>query len=338
LNNIIEEDALAITNNINCSVLAEKVILITGASGLIGIYFLACIKVISLKIGGIKVVAVIQSEPSEQFKRVIDFKGASYLRGDITDITFANGLPQADYIIHAAGYGQPLKFMESPEKTLKLNTLTTFILFDKLQKDGHFLFISSSEVYSNLKADKYTEDDIGISNTTHPRACYIEGKRAGEAICNAYRTKGIQAFSARLAHTYGPGSKKGDKRVLLAFIEKALNGEINMLDKGEAIRTYCYVADAVEIMFNILLFGKQPIYNVAGKSKTSIYNLAKTIGDIVNVPVYLPESLQAVPGAPKEVQVDTSRAETEFNKSNYISLEDGLLRTISWYKNEINNE
>ena len=225
--------------------------------------------------------------------------------------------------------------MEAPVKTLKLNTFSTFLLFDKLKEHGHFLFISSSEVYAGLKADKYTEEDIGVSNTTHPRACYIEGKRGGEAICNAYRAKGINAFSARLAHTYGPGARKGDRRVMLSFIEKALNGKIEMLDRGEARRTYCYITDAVGVMWNILLFGKEPVYNVGGKSRTTIAELAAIIGNTLRVPVIFPDLQDdAVAGAPAEVELDTSKVEKEFSKKSYVALKEGIERTILWYQKE----
>ena len=204
-------------------------------------------------------------------------------------------------------------------------------MFDKLKPSGHFLFISSSEVYSGLKKEVYSEDDIGSTNTSHSRACYIEGKRGGEAICNAYRTKGISAASVRLAHTYGPGTKKGDKRVILSFIEKALNGKIELVDDGKALRTYCYIGDAVEIMWKIFLFGKQAVYNLGGNSQTSIAGLGKSIGEILHVPVIIPETNNAVSGAPEDVKLDMTRVKEEFGKQDYVPLAEGLKRTISWY-------
>jgi UDP-glucuronate decarboxylase len=332
MSHIINEDSEIIFKKINFYRLENKTIIITGASGLIGTYFLACLRVIANYVKGIKVVAIIQSEPSKEFLDIANFKDVRIIQTDITKFDFYQQLPEADYIIHAAGYGQPMKFMTNPEKTLMLNTSATFHLFHQLNSGGRFLFISSSEVYSGLKATIYKEEDIGISNTTHPRACYIEGKRAGEAICNAYREKGIQAFSARLAHTYGPSLRTGDQRVIMSFIEKALNGKIELMDQGTAIRTYCYISDAVEIMWNILLFGTEPIYNVAGHSRTSIGDLAKTIGSQLNVPVVFPENNDSISGAPEDVQLDTSKAENEFKKKDYVSLADGLKRTINWYK------
>jgi len=143
--------------------------------------------------------------------------------------------------------------MEKSTKTLKLNTETTFYLFDKLKKNGKFLFLSTSEVYSGLANPPHKESEIGTTNTTHPRSCYIEAKRCGEAICNAHREKGVQSKSARLSLAYGPGTKPNDLRVINSFIQKALQGKRELLDQGEAKRTYCYKSDKTEIMETVLI-------------------------------------------------------------------------------------
>lgn len=332
---ILEKDSIAILANIDFKQLENKTILITGASGLLGVYFLTCLKLVSEKIKDIQIVAVFRSELPNYMSET-DFNNLTIYKGDISDATFCKTLPIADYIIHAAGYGQPLKFMDAPVKTLQLNTFSTFLLFDKLKPNGHFMFISSSEVYSGLNTNIYTEEQIGTTNTTHARACYIEGKRGGEAICNAYRLQGVKASSVRLAHTYGPGTKKGDKRVILSFIEKALNGKIAMMDKGKAMRTYCYISDAIEIMWHILFSCKEPVYNLGGRSQTTIAGVAEIIGRILHVPVEMPDNDNSVAGAPTDVQLDMNKVKNEFGKDSYINLEDGLSKTIAWYKS-INN-
>ena len=111
------------------------------------------------------------------------------------------------------------------------------------------------------------------------------------------------------------------------------------MDSGQAKRTYCYVSDAVEIMWNILLFGKQPIYNVGGFSATTIASLAENIGKILKAEVSIPEADTGLSGAPDDVRLDMSLVRKEFNKlqSDYTSLESGLKNTIEWqrelYKN-----
>lgn len=334
LNSILLDDAKKICAKIAPDDLNNKTILITGASGLIGVNILSCLRHLVLGKGfSMEIHAVVQSEPLEYVRELFDFQGATLHKGDVVDYDFCRSLPSADYIIHAASFGQPGRFMENPIKTLQLNTASTFLLFDKLKEGGKFLFISTSEVYSGLPNPPYREDQIGLTNTTHERSCYIEAKRCGEAICNAFRSRGVEAKSARLCLAYGPGTKPGDARVLNSFIYKALQGKISLMDRGEAKRTYCYVADAVEILWHILLRGAEPLYNVGGKSKTTIGELAQKIGDYTNVPVEFPaDSKNTMIGAPEDVCLNMDKVQNEFRKREYVSLDDGLARTIEWQK------
>lgn len=325
---MIEQDAKQIIRKVNLSQLKGKTVMVTGASGLIGTYFLACLK----QIKAVKVVAIIQSRPKAYWLKLADFKGVRIMRGDLTSLSFCQSLPQADIIIHAAGYGQPGRFLAEPVKTLKLNTLTTFLLFGKLKPKGKFLFISSSEVYSGLTGSNYRETQIGRTNTDHPRACYIEAKRAGEAICQAYQTKGIKVKICRLSLAYGPGTRQNDRRVLNELIAKGLKGEIKLLDEGRVKRTYGYVADSVEVMWQILLKGRETVYNVGGESRTSIAGLAKKIGKYLQVPVVVPKKGKGAHGAPDDVCLDLSKIKKEFHKLEFVSLDEGLKRTINWRK------
>lgn len=326
---IIADDAKITVMKTDLGELADKSIVITGASGLIGTHFLACLRQIKEEF---KLFAVIQSEPMPYLKYFLDDKRVKVLRGDLTSQSFRKKIPQAEYIIHTAGYAQPGRFMEDQIKTLKLNTEVQLSLFEKLSTNGKYLFLSTSEIYSGSSNVPYKETDIGTTNTTHPRACYIEGKRCGEAICNAYRTKGIDAKSARLSLAYGPGTKPGDKRVLNSFIEKALEGKISLLDQGSANRTYCYVTDAVEIMWKILLHGKDAIYNVGGNSRITIRELAQKIGDYMKVPVEFPKESNESKGAPEDVWLDMKKVQNEFGKTDYVPFDEGLKRTIEWQK------
>ena len=231
-----------------------------------------------------------------------------------------------DYIIHAAGYGQPLKFSEDKLKTIDINTRVTAHLFNWLKPDGKLLFVSTSEVYSGAKSP-YKETDIGTTTPQHPRACYIESKRCGEAIC---LSSGADVKIARLALAYGPGTKKGDTRVLNQFIEKAITtGKIVMKDKGEAVRTYGYVEDVADQILKILFYGEDVVYNVGGASRTTIKQLADQIAEITNATVIPGE--EGLAGAPEDVQLDLSKVINEF-KVEFTPMSYGLLETINYQK------
>jgi len=330
---VIARDAAQICHRVNLEELEGKTILITGASGLLGTYFLATLA--HLKQTGVpfQAIAQVRSQPAPHTAEIIQRSGFQLAHVNVAVHAECSSLPQADIIIHSAGYAQPLVFMANPAATYQLNTTATIALLQKLKPGGSFLFLSSTEVYNGITNKLVTEADIGTTNPTHPRACYIEGKRGGETICHAFRNQGIHATAARLAMTYGPGTRKSDKRALNSFIEKALcQGKIELMDAGNAIRTYCYVSDAVELMWQAALHGTQPVYNIGGHSTVTIGDLARLVGQIVGVPVSFPAQSAEVAGAPEEVRLDLTRPETEFKKTKYVSLEDGLRATIEWQR------
>lgn len=293
----------------------KETIMITGASGLIGTHLVK-----KARDSGMNVIAVMQQEP------LVGYRDVEYHFMDLTRYDMCSILPKADCIIHAAGYGQPSKYMADPIKTIKLNAFVTSQLFDHLRPCGKFLFVSTSEVYSGLVNTLCKESQIGTTNTDHPRACYVEGKRCGEAITLINGGKVV-----RLCLTYGPGTKRDDGRAMNQFIHKALvDKEIKLLDDGSAIRTYCYVLDAIEMIWNVLMHGKESIYNVGSKSKTTILEMAKVIGRRMKVPVVLPLEPHGLPGSPSDVCVDISRYENEFGKKEFISLDEGLKQTIKY--------
>lgn len=335
---IIEKESKEIIDKIDFTGLKNKSILITGASGLIGVYMISCLKQIS-KTHNIKIYAWIKNEIDKEFLSIFD--DCYIIKKDITDQNSFIDLPNFDCIIHAAGYGQPGKFLDNKIKTININTISTINLFTKLNKNGKFLFISTSELYSGLDSENILETQVGDTNTNHPRACYIEGKRCGETICYSHISKDIDVKIARLSLAYGPGTKKYDHRVLNSLIEKGLkNDKIELMDSGDAIRTYCYITDVIEMFWNILLHSKDTLYNVGGKSKTTILDLAKLIGKNLNKEVKTPEINQELIGNPKVVNISLTKYINEFNKEEFKSLEEGIINTIEWQKflyNETNS-
>ncbi len=241
-------------------------------------------------------------------------------------------MPQADYIVHAAGYGQPAYFLADPLGTIAAATQGLWQISNRLRSGGKLLFLSSSEVYSGSKRIPYTEFDIGTTAPEHPRGCYIEAKRCGEAIVHALRSKGVDAKIARVSMVYGP-ARWDDKRVMFDFIRQAMmTGVIRLRDRGEAIRTYCYVDDAVTMLLNILMKGKHAVYNVGGPSRVTILELAHMIALRLGARVEFPAQDAPSPGAPDEVSIALTRYTDEFGFPAFTPLEIGLDRTIAAMK------
>lgn len=330
MDNLIIQESKKIVNQIDFSWLENKKVLVTGASGLIGLYFVSTLKLLKEKYN-IKIYAWTKNEVDINFTDI--FEGCELIKGDITNQEMFDFLPEFDCIIHSAGYGQPGKFLQDKLKTIELNTNSTISLLKKLNKKGKFLFISTSEIYSGLESENISEDLVGTSNTNHPRSCYIEGKRVGESICYIHSELGYDVKIARLSLAYGPGTKKGDHRVLNSLIEKGINNPtIQLLDSGDAIRTYCYITDTIEMFWNILLHGNEILYNVGGVSKVSILELANEISKKLNTTVIVPKSQNSLIGNPKIVNMSIEKYLKEFQKDVFVKLEDGLDTTIKWQK------
>ena len=335
---VIDDDVASIIKACDLKFFKGKDVLITGASGLIGVYFSATLEALQSK--GVGPSRIFLSTMSGQFPRPPG-NSVEVIEGDLTNISAIAALPNFDVIIHAAGYAQPYKFLENPLSTLSLNTTVTMCLISKVKPGGRFLFISSSEVYSGLPNPPFTEDQIGSSNTDHPRSAYIEGKRCGEAITfNANLSQDLTASSCRLSLAYGPGTKLGDSRVLNSFIHQALVfRKITLLDSGEAWRTYCYVSDAVGMCLDVLSDSSGGIYNVAGESRVRIIDLAHSVGMLTGAEVIVPieSAAHSLVGSPMDVWLNTEKALALRGKKDFVNFQVGLLRTIEWQRMSLGN-
>jgi nucleoside-diphosphate-sugar epimerase len=330
--------------SVDFSKLKNKRVLLTGCTGLIGINLLATLKMLNEKHNyDIEIFCFTHRSPEQLFDPL--FKGCFLLNGDLTksdsiDILgniFAENQWGVDCIIHTAGYAQPKKFTEDKFSTIFLNTQTIYNLFKLLNPGGSFLFLSSSEIYNGVDIENIEENFIGTTTPDHPRSCYIESKRCGEAIIHAFREKGYDAKIARVSLTHGPGTKKNDCRVMSDFVTKCLiDGKLNLIDDGQSIRTYCYVSDTTEMLWNILLHGKDVVYNVSGMSKISILDMAKIIAKKLNCEVIIPKNNESeLKGNPKIVNISSKKYIDEFGKKEFVPIDDGIEKVIEWIKNII---
>ena len=332
--NLLAEDAKIVNKNTSLQPLENKQVTITGATGLVGLNILSALDFYNRNYAKepISINAILHKKTRGLISEFFSHEAINVLYGDLTDHGFLESLPDSDFIIHSAGYAQPGKFLDNTLKTININSVSTLSLLKRLKKNGNFLFISSAEVYSGNPKNLNHEDDIGTTNPSHKRACYIEGKRIGETIINIHREMGIKATSARLALAYGPGVRPNDLRVLNQFIERGKKGSIDLLDDGKAMRTYCYITDVTSMLLSILMKSTFPVYNVGGKSAISIKDLALKIGKLMNVPVQFPDSSVFMDDAPSSVGLDLSRIETEHGLLDYVGMDEGLKKTIEWIK------
>ncbi len=281
--------------------LKDKKILITGANGLIASTFIDYLMYLNQKFGlSLKIFALSRSleKTMKRFNRY--GKDINFIVQDV--ITPLKIDDRINYIIHAASNAHPVAYSNDPVGTIKGNLLGTFNMCDfgiKIQAE-RIMFISSSEVYGEKtdKENKRDETSFGYIDPLNFRSCYSEGKRASETIFASYKKQfGLDFVVIRTGHIYGPAITNNNSRADSQFLRKVINNEsIIMKSKGEQLRSYCYVIDAVTAMLIVLLKGKSgEAYNIANpNTNVSIKTYAETLANNANVNLKfeLPDNLE----------------------------------------------
>ncbi len=188
-----------------------------------------------------------------------------------------------DIIIHAASQASPKYYNVDPAGTFLPNTIGTYNLLQLAlkNKSENFLFFSSAEVYGESLNKVMNENEFGYLNPLEVRACYSEAKRAGETLCNIYyRQYKVNTKIVRPFHIYGPNMQLDDGRVYADFVKNILNNEYIILrSKGDAVRSFCYLRDAVDGIFRVIFYGLPcEAYNIGSDIDVlSIKDLAKIL-------------------------------------------------------------
>jgi UDP-glucuronate decarboxylase len=335
LSTILQEDASILFESHGDLIKENSKILITGASGLIGINLLSFFLSPKFKEKDLNIYITIPSEKGLDFiKSIYPNEKIYFIKYSLEDFSINNIDLKFDYIFHLATYGQPNRFTSESEKTMQLNSIGTIKLFDALSKNGRFFFSSSSEVYSGNTNYPHQEHEVGTTNTIHPRACYIEGKRFGEAYCYLKSQQGFKTYTGRISLSYGPGFRKNDKRVLNEFIFNAIfNKEIKMLDDGSAIRVYCYVRDTIDMILRLIHTEYHQPINICGIEKTSILELGSIVSKECFSKLIIGPKNNSMSGAPQVVSGSVELIDQILMKKTFVNIEDGVSKSVKWALN-----
>lgn len=319
--------------------LQDKVILFTGACGLIGRYFIDYVLYVSDKLNlNVKIVAL-EKNPDVLdllFKEYINQGKVIPLTQDVTKPLNINH--QIDFIIHAASPANPFWFANYPVDVINANVNGTMNMLNLAkEKSAKFLFVSTGEVYGMQDCpDKgYVENQPGIVDSSIVRSCYTESKRCSETLTISYGYQyHLDVNVARLCYIYGPTYSPKETRVIFQFINNYLsNQDIVMKSKGEQVRSYLYVSDGVMALLNILVNGvNSEIYNVSSYESVSIKDIAQTISKLSD------GKLKVIFDLPKEdekkgfskfmVAIQNPEKLIGIGYSPKVTFEDGLKRTI----------
>ena len=257
-----------------------------------------------------------------------------FIKHNVTEYIYCAG--PIDYVIHFASPASPKDYLELPIPTLKVGALGTHkALGLAREKKARFLLASTSEVYGDPQVHPQKEDYWGHVNPVGPRGVYDEAKRYAEAITMAYhRFHGLDTKIVRIFNTYGPRMRPKDGRAIPAFVPQALmNQPITIFGDGSQTRSFCYVDDLIEGICRLLFSNQHEPVNIGNPNEMTIKELAETIikitgskSEIIFNPLPIDD--------PKVRQPDIEKAKTILGWEPQVSLDEGLSRTIVWFKNQ----
>ena len=332
-------------------------VLITGGAGFLGYYFIqAALHWNQTRVGAppIQVTVCdnyIRGVP-DWLQRISSHPALRVLKHDVTQ-----PLPESaglfDYVIHAASIASPTFYRKYPLETMDANVNGLRLLLDRSraqQSAGRplkgFLYFSTSEIYGDPPADQIPTPETyrGNVSCTGPRACYDESKRFGETLSVTFaQAFGLPVTIARPFNNYGPGLKITDRRVIPDFARDLFAGkDLVLLSDGSPSRTFCYIADAIAGYYKVLVRGRPgEAYNIGNEApEISMLELAERLASIAReefgyagkVVRQASQDQNYLTDNPQRRCPIIAKARTELGFNPRVPIEEGLRRTLLWYK------
>jgi dTDP-glucose 4,6-dehydratase len=307
----------------------KRIAVITGGAGFIGSHL--CDKLIE---NNFKVICIdnLITGDTENIKHLIKDKNFRFIKHNVSKSINIPG--KTDYVLHFASPASPQDYLKFPIQTLKVGSIGTHnALGLAKKKKAKFMLASTSEVYGDPLVHPQPESYWGNVNCVGVRACYDEAKRFAEAITMAYhRVHKIDIKIVRVFNSYGERMRMNDGRAIPSFIYQALNNKpLTVYGKGTQTRSFCYIKDLIEGIFRLMNSNLNEPINLGNPHQFTISELAglvlrltRTKSKIIFRP--LPED------DPKQRQPDISQAKRFLKWQPQIELEEGLKKTITWFK------
>jgi dTDP-glucose 4,6-dehydratase len=253
-------------------------------------------------------------------------------RTDVTDYVHVGG--PVDLVLHFASPASPIDYLKLPIETLKVGSIGTLhALGLAREKKARFIIASTSEVYGDPEVHPQPETYWGNVNPVGPRGVYDEAKRFAEAITLAYRqTHGVDTGIVRIFNTFGPRMRPNDGRAIPNFIRQALRGEpLTVAGDGEQTRSICYVDDLVAGVLALIDSDEPGPINIGNPHELSMLDLARWIIELAGSTSTIVHIERPVDD-PAVRRPDTTLAETTLGWKPEVPIEEGLLRTIEWFR------
>ena len=309
----------------------RKKILITGGSGFVGSHL--CERLLN---DGNEVICMDNFFTGSK-QNIIHLLSNPYFELIRHDVTMPFSA-EVDEIYNLACPASPVHYQFDAIQTVKTSVMGAINVLGLAKRvKAKVLQASTSEVYGDPHVHPQTESYWGNVNPIGVRSCYDEGKRCAETLFMDYhRMNDVKIKIVRIFNTYGPRMHPNDGRVVSNFIVQALNNQdITVYGKGEQTRSFQYVDDLVEGMIRLMNTddsiigpmnignpGEYKIMELAGK----IIQLTRSGSKIIYKPLPQDDPTQRCP--------DISFAKKELNWEPEVQLEEGLLKTIDYFRSQ----
>jgi len=244
---------------------------------------------------------------------------------------------KVDEIYNLACPASPKQYFKYPVYTTKISVLGTLNLLELAAKyNAKYLQASTSEIYGDPLVHPQTEEYFGNVNPIGPRACYDEGKRCAETLCSDFkREKNLNIKIVRIFNTFGEKMRKDDGRVISNFIIQALkNKDLAIYGDGKQTRSFCYVDDLANGLIKMMNSDHFGPINLGNPEEYTILEVAKKIIKLTNSNSKI-IFLDALQDDPKLRKPNIDKAKQLLNWSPKISFEEGLKKTIAYFKGKI---
>jgi len=307
----------------------KKKILVTGGAGFLGSHL--CERLLN---DGHEV-ACLDNYFTGQKQNVVHLLKNPYfelIRHDVTMPFFI----EVDEIYNLACPASPIHYQYNPIKTIKTSVMGAINMLGLAKRiKAKILQSSTSEVYGDPQVHPQTESYWGHVNPIGERSCYDEGKRAAETLfVNYHKQNNVRIKIIRIFNTYGPRMHPNDGRVVSNFIVQALKGEnISIYGDGGQTRSFCYVDDLIEGMIRMMNSREDftgPV-NIGNPGEFTILQLAQKVIELTNSSSQI--IYQPLPSDdPMQRKPDITLARKELGWEPHIQLEEGLIKTIDFFK------
>ncbi len=315
---------------------SQPISVVTGAAGFLGSHLTD-----RLLAEGHRVIAIdnlITGNPAN-IGHLAGNENYRFIRHNVSDFIF---LPEEriDYVFHFASPASPIDYLELPIPTLKVGALGTHNALGLAKaKKASFFLASTSETYGDPLVHPQKEDYWGNVNPIGPRGVYDEAKRFAEAMTMAYhRYHDIDTKIVRIFNTYGPRMRLRDGRVVPAFIGQALAGRpLTVFGDGSQTRSFCYVSDLIDGIFKLAKSDFHEPVNLGNPREMTIKQFADEIIRITGTESTI-EYKPLPEDDPKVRQPDISRAKKVLGWEPGVSFEEGIIRTIQYFRESLKRD